>query len=129
MGLGDAFRSWRLSREVRRLLMAGERKNALALVSSVGARLRASALVGLAQDCDEDEPELACELLQQALVRSPQDDDVMWLLARQEARAGRVRSSVERLRSLRVRYPRRVDVLAELAHQLIALERASEAEQ
>jgi len=129
MGLGDAFRSWRLSREVRRLLIAGERKNAFALVSSVGGQLRASALVGLAQDCEEDELELSCELLQQALARSPQDDDVLWLLARQEAKAGRVRSSVERLRSLRVRYPRRVDVLAELANQLIALERASEAEQ
>ncbi|HEX5750918.1 MAG TPA: hypothetical protein VFZ09_32130 [Archangium sp.] len=129
MGLGDAFRSWRLSREVRRLLVAGERKNALALVSSVGGQLRASALVGLAQDCDEDEPELACELLQQALVRSPQDDGITWLLARYEARAGRVRSSVERLRALRLRHPRRVDVLAELANHLIALERASEAEQ
>ncbi|MFY0527032.1 tetratricopeptide repeat protein [Archangium gephyra] len=129
MGLGDAFRSWRLSREVRRLLIAGERKNALALVSSVGGQLRASALVGLAQDCDEDELELACELLQQALARAPQDDDVMWLLARQEAKAGRVRSSVERLRALQVRHPRRVDVLAELANQLIELERASEAEQ
>jgi Flp pilus assembly protein TadD len=128
MGLGDAFRSWRLSREVRRLLIAGERKNALALVASAGGQLRAGALVDLARDCDEDELELACELLQEALARSPQDDDITWLLARREARAGRVRSSVERLRALRARHPRRVDVLAELAEQLIALERAAEAE-
>jgi tetratricopeptide (TPR) repeat protein len=128
MGLGDAFRSWWLSREVRRLLIAGKRKNALALVSSVGEQLRASALVDLARDCDEDESELACELLQQALVRSPQHDDAMWLLAQLEARTGRLRSSIDRLRELRARFPHRVDVLAKLADVLIALEHATEAE-
>jgi tetratricopeptide (TPR) repeat protein len=128
MGWGDAFRSWKLSRQVRQLVNAGEPKKALALVSSVGEQLRANTLVDLARDCDEDEAGLACELLQQALVRSPQHEDAMWLLARLEAQRGRLRSSVERLRALRARFPHRLDVLAELADQLIAMECAAEAE-
>ncbi|WP_309890637.1 tetratricopeptide repeat protein [Archangium sp.] len=128
MGWGDAFRSWKLSRQVRQLVNAGEPKKALALVSSVGEQLRASTLVDLARDCDEDEAGLACELLQQALVRAPQHEDATWLLARLEAQTGRLRSSVERLRALRARFPHRLDVLAELADQLIAMGGAAEAE-
>jgi Flp pilus assembly protein TadD len=128
MGWGDAVRSWRLSRQVRRLVNGGEPKKALELVSSVGEQLRANTLVDLARDCDEDEAGLACELLQQALVRSPQHEDATWLLARLEARAGRLRSSIEWLRALRTRFPHRLDVLAELADQLIAMGSAAEAE-
>jgi cytochrome c-type biogenesis protein CcmH/NrfG len=128
MGLGEVFRSWRLSREVRRLLKAGERKEALALVSSSGEQLRADALVELAQACAKEQPAVARELLERALARSPQHDDATWLLARLEAETGRVRSSVERLRTLYARYPRRIDVMAELADQLIALDCAPEAE-
>jgi tetratricopeptide (TPR) repeat protein len=128
MGLGDAFRSWRLARGVRRLLKEGERKKALELVSSSGEQLRADALLDLARACARDQPATARELLQQALVRSPQHDDATWLLARLEAESGRLRSSVERLRTLYARYPRRIDVMAELADQLIALDCAAEAE-
>jgi tetratricopeptide (TPR) repeat protein len=129
MGLGDAFRSWRLTREVRRLLVSGERKKALELVSSSGEQLSADALVELAHSCAREHPAVSRELLERALLRAPEHDDATWLLSRLEAQAGRLRSSVERMRTLYARYPRRIDVMAELADQLIALDRASEAEQ
>jgi tetratricopeptide (TPR) repeat protein len=128
MGLGDAFRSWRLSREVRRLLVSGERKKALALVNRSGEQLSPNALVELARSCADEQSGLACELLERVLVRSPQHDDATWLLSRLEAQAGRLRSAVERMRTLYARYPRRIDVMAELSDQLIALDRAAEAE-
>lgn len=129
MGLGEAFRTWRLSRQVRRLLVSGERKKALALINGSGEQLSADALVDLADSCAQEHPAVARELLERALRRSPQHDDATWSLSLLEARAGRLGPAVERMRALYARYPRRIDVMAELSEQLIALDRAAEAEQ
>ncbi|MDY7230963.1 hypothetical protein SYV04_31535 [Hyalangium sp. s54d21] len=113
---------------MRRLLSAGKLNEVLALVANSGEQLRVNALVDLAQSCAEDQPAIARELLEQALARSPQHDDATWMLAWLDTRAGRPHSSIERLRALYARYPRRIDVIAALADQLIEVDSAAEAE-